>query len=56
MGIGLFSTNVHAQRARIAPEAASNRATKSAATAKTYMVAAANPLAVKAGFDWGCST
>jgi len=51
MGISLFSTNVHAQRARIAPEAASNRATKSATTAKTYMIAAANPLAVKAGLE-----
>ena len=38
-----------AQRARIAPEAATGHAEKSVATARTYMVSAANPLAVEAG-------
>lgn len=47
--IGSFSTAAIAQRARIAPEAATGHVDKPLATARTYMVSAANPLAVEAG-------
>ena len=40
-----------AQDGRIAPEADTGRYAKSAATAKNYMVSAANPLAVDAGLE-----
>ena len=42
-------TAAKAQDGRIAPEADTGRYTKQAATAKNYMVSAANPLAVEAG-------
>ena len=41
----------HAQRARFAPEAASGFSQKPLATAKEFMVSAANPLAVEAGVE-----
>lgn len=41
--------DVTAQRARIAPEAATGQADKQLAHARSYMVSAANPLAVDAG-------
>ncbi|WP_206597503.1 gamma-glutamyltransferase [Polycladidibacter stylochi] len=49
----LFCTAVSAQQKTdsIAPEAATARATAKLVTAKNYMVAAANPLAAKAGYD-----
>lgn len=40
-----------AQRARIAPEADSGRQATGVATARTYMISAANPLAVEAGLE-----
>lgn len=40
-----------AQDGRIAPEADTGRYAKSATTAKTYMISAANPLAVDAGLE-----
>jgi gamma-glutamyltranspeptidase / glutathione hydrolase len=40
-----------AQRALVAPEAATGRVEKSLQTARTYMVAAANPLATAAGVE-----
>ncbi|MGI9479722.1 MAG: gamma-glutamyltransferase [Hyphomicrobiaceae bacterium] len=45
----LVAAAAEAQRARIAPEAASGRYAKNAAQAQKYMVAAANPHAVEAG-------
>ena len=47
----LASIPVLAERARIAPEAASGRYVKTAARAEKFMVAAANPLAVEAGLQ-----
>jgi gamma-glutamyltranspeptidase/glutathione hydrolase len=41
----------HAQRSQIAPEAPTGTAEKGLATARTYMVSAANPLAVAAGVE-----
>ena len=44
-----FSPQAAAQRAQIAPEAATGHSEKSLARVRSYMVSAANPLAVEAG-------
>lgn len=48
-GVVSQSAEATAQRARIAPEAATGHADKQLARARSYMVSAANPLAVEAG-------
>lgn len=49
IGLVALPTGAIAQRAYIAPEAATGHSEKSLARAKSYMVSAANPLAVEAG-------
>ncbi|MBU2532435.1 MAG: gamma-glutamyltransferase [Alphaproteobacteria bacterium] len=47
----MWTLPVHAQRARIAPEAGSGLYAKVPGRARNYMVAAANPIAVEAGLE-----
>ena len=49
IGLSTLPTGALAQRGYIAPEAATGYSEKSLAQAKSYMVSAANPLAVEAG-------
>lgn len=49
--VALWGPSAHAQEARPAPESNTGWAGKTLATAKSFMVAAANPLAVEAGLD-----
>jgi gamma-glutamyltranspeptidase / glutathione hydrolase len=51
LAVVIVTDQASAQRARIAPEAASGHVEKGLATARRFMVTAANPLAVEAGFE-----
>lgn len=52
LGLAIAASEpARAQRSQIAPEAATGVADKGLATARTYMVSAANPLAVAAGVE-----
>jgi gamma-glutamyltranspeptidase/glutathione hydrolase len=48
---GAFALPAAAQRTQLAPEAATGRANKVLAVARSHMVSAANPLAVEAGLE-----